>query len=131
MDTLGDADITRLKNVIDARDRELRDELGGTLGQAGDQRYLELAGTAHDPGDESVANELMDLENSQTQRSVGELRALELARSRLRSGEINVCIECGRAIGLPRLLANPTALRCIECQTIFEKTHAAGAPPRL
>jgi len=30
-----------------------------------------------------------------------------------------------------RLRANPAALRCIDCQRQYEKTHAVPAGPRL
>jgi RNA polymerase-binding transcription factor DksA len=30
---------------------------------------------------------------------------------------------CGRAIDLRRLEAAPEALRCIDCQTLYERTH--------
>ena len=131
MDSSDDAQSARIKEAIDARERQLRDEIRATVGESGDQRYIELAGTTHDQGDESVANELMDLENAQVQRHVAELRALDQARTRLKDGEINICIDCGREIGWQRLLANPTAVRCIECQTAVEKRYVAGTPPRL
>lgn len=35
------------------------------------------------------------------------------------------CDDCGKAIPLARMKANPSATRCIRCQTIFESeaTH--------
>jgi len=131
MDSLDDAQSAHIKEAIDGRERQLRDEIRATVGESGDQRYIELAGSTHDQGDESVANELMDLENAQVQRHVAELRALDRARTRLKDGEINICIDCGREIGFQRLLANPTAVRCIECQTAVEKRYPGGTPPRL
>ena len=60
-----------------------------------------------------------------------ELREIEAARSRLADGTYGECIECGQDIGFARLKATPSALRCIVCQTRFEKTHAPGGRPTL
>ena len=42
-----------------------------------------------------------------------------------------VIFNCGRDIDYNRLRANPAALRCIDCQRQYEKTHAVPAGPRL
>jgi DnaK suppressor protein len=52
-----------------------------------------------------------------------ELRGLEAARSRLADGSYGVCMDCGGDIGFERLRANHSAVRCIDCQTMHEKTH--------
>jgi len=44
-------------------------------------------------------------------------------RTRLADGSYGVCIECGGDIGFERLRANHSAVRCIDCQTMHEKTH--------
>ena len=131
MKTLTRSKLAGVAAAIDARDRELRDELHAELVQSGDQRYLDLAGSVHDLGDESAANGLIDLQNALIQRHVRELRALEAARMRLGAGAIDQCADCGREIGLKRLMANPIAERCIECQERLEKSHARGARPRV
>ena len=53
------------------------------------------------------------------------------ARLRLVEGSAGICTECDGAIGYPRLLANPVALRCVSCETRHEHTHAHAAMPRL
>ncbi len=129
MKTLTKSELAGMAAAIDARDRELRDELHAELVQSGDQRYLDLAGSVHDSADESAANELIDVENTLIQRHVRELRAIDAARTRLADGTVDECIDCGNEIGLKRLMANPVALRCIDCQNQFEKlrTHPTGA----
>ena len=39
------------------------------------------------------------------------------------------CMQCGGDIPFERLQAQPTALRCIACQSEYEKTHPPA--PRL
>jgi len=116
---------------LDKRDRQIRDDLRSLLMQSGNERCTDLVGAVHDPGDESVADMLSDLNNTLVARHVQELRELEAARKRLSDGTINECIDCGLEIGYKRLLAYPTAVRCIECQAQFEKTHQHAGTPSL
>jgi RNA polymerase-binding transcription factor DksA len=91
----------------------------------------ELFGAVPDPGDESVARLIADLDKADLGRDLAELRELEAARARLAAGSYGVCIDCGREIGFERLKANPAALRCIADQTRYELTHGASAGPSL
>jgi RNA polymerase-binding transcription factor DksA len=50
-----------------------------------------------------------------------EIRAIDEALARLADGSFGVCIECRRRIAQGRLLAVPTARRCIRCQSRFER----------
>lgn len=49
-----------------------------------------------------------------------DVRDILAARERLASGTYGICIDCGGAIGYQRLLAYPTAKRCITCQRRHE-----------
>ena len=131
MNTFTRTQLAGLKRAMDARDRQLRDDIRSALVQSGDQKYIDLAGQVHDLGDEAVANELIEMENALIERHVRELREIEMARERLAQSEINACIECGGEIGFKRLLANPVAVRCLDCQGRLEKTHGHQAMPRL
>ena len=117
--------------AIDALDRELRDELQDELAQSGNEKYADLAGPVHDRGDEAVAHELIDVENALIQWHVRELCGIEVARTRLAAGTIDECEDCGKEIGYKRLMANPVAVRCIECQGRFEKNRLPEAHPSM
>jgi uncharacterized protein (DUF983 family) len=41
------------------------------------------------------------------------------------------CNDCGEPIGYNRLMAYPTAKRCVQCQEVYEKTHAGNLHPKL
>ena len=95
------------------------------------EQYGALAGATHDSGDESVADLLADVGQAELNRDLAELRDLEVARMRLAGGSYGICTDCGVDIGYERLRANPAAVRCVACQTRFEKTHAGSGTPKL
>ena len=55
----------------------------------------------------------------------GRLRAIEEAEDRLASGCYGICAGCGSDIGVARLLAEPTAVRCVACQSQVEEGASA------
>lgn len=120
-----------LVRTLDIRDTQLRDDLRATLLQSGDQHYTELAGRVHDRGDEALADMLSDVNNTLVERHVQELQEIESARERLADGSINHCKACDGEIGYQRLMAYPMAVRCIDCQKQFDKTHWHENTPRL
>ena len=115
MKTFTTSQLAGVAAAIDARDRALRQELRDELGQSGNEKYLDLAGSVHDTGDEAAAAELIDMEHALIQRHLFELREIEVARGRLAAGTIDECEE--------RLMANPVAVRCIGCQGRFESNR--------
>ena len=113
-----------LRGAIEQRRSALLAELRKDVSRSREQQYGELAGPAPDPGDASVADLIADLDHAEVERDVGELRQLDAARSRIEEGSYGECSQCGRDIQFERLRANPSALRCIDCQTLYEKTYA-------
>ena len=71
------------------------------------------------------------MEHALIQRHLAELREVEVACARLAAGTIDECEDCGEEIGYKRLNANPVAVRCIDCQGRYEKTHAREAIPGI
>ena len=49
------------------------------------------------------------------------------ALARINEGSYGFCESCGQEIPAARLQAEPTALRCVHCQELYEKTHAGTA----
>ena len=64
-----------------------------------------------------------DDEFAMNEHETAELGALAEALERLDAGQYGECKDCGVEIPETRLNAYPAALRCISCQTTFEKTH--------
>ena len=118
------------KRVLERR-RALAAELRAGAERSRKEPYGALAGATHDSGEESVADLLADVGQAEVSRDLAELRDLEVARMRMDGGTYGTCTDCGSEIPLRRLHANPAALRCVACQTRFEKTHAGGGAPKL
>jgi RNA polymerase-binding transcription factor DksA len=122
---------SQLKKLIEQRSNELVKEIREDVARARSEQYGELAGPTPDAGDQSVADLIADLGQADVTRDLDELRALEAAKGRMADGTYGECVSCGREIDYQRLRANPAALRCIDCQRVFEKTHAVQPSPRL
>ena len=120
-----------LKSLISGRRNALIAELSEDVRKTRAERYGEVAGEVPDHGDESVASLIADLDQAELSLDVDELRGLEAARERIAKGDYGVCVDCGRDIGFERLRAAPSAIRCIACQTLHEKTFAGPGNPSL
>jgi RNA polymerase-binding protein DksA len=128
---LSDQQIRELRDSLERRFAEVREEVGQELLRSDDERYLDLAGRVRDSEDESVANLLIDLNFASIDRHIREIRSIEAALERIKDGSYGVCIDCDNPIGFERQQAYPTAQRCFRCQTLYEKTHYQEAHPRL
>ena len=115
--------LEQLRRAIERRRESLVDELGRDVVRARDEQFGQLAGSAPDIGEVSVATLLADLDQAELSRDVVELRELEAARQRLADGTYGICADCGASIGFERLQAEPAAVRCVECQQRHEKTY--------
>jgi RNA polymerase-binding transcription factor DksA len=121
----------KLHRLIDARREALLVELREDAARTREHPYAEHAGPAPDSGDESVASLFADLEQADVTRDLGEFRALEAARERIKDGAYGICVDCGSDIGFERLKAFPAAARCIQCQERHEKTYGGEPKPSL
>jgi DnaK suppressor protein len=120
-----------LHTAIEQRRKALLAELREDVERVQRDRHEDLAGAAPDAGDESVATLIADLDQADLGRDLSELRAIEAARTRLSDGSYGICADCGGDIGYERLKANPSALRCIACQTLHEKLYGAATGSSL
>lgn len=112
--------------AIEERRRALLEEIRDDFARSREDGAADAGEPAGDPGDESVADLIATLDHADLSRDVGELRAIEAARGRLKEGSYGECMQCGRDIDYARLRANPAAVRCIDCQRLHEKTF--GTP---
>lgn len=112
---------TRLRH----RYEEIWSDIRRELGKHDEQRYRDLVQGAGDPEDDATANLLVDLNLSEVDRDVEELRAVQGALGRLRRGEYGRCQNCGQQISPARLEALPHAALCIDCQTRAEQSRVS------
>ena len=131
MAKLTDDQLAQLKAALQQRYLELREEIRSELERSGNQHYADLAGSVADPGDASVADMLVDLNANLVDRQVNEIREVEATLKRLAELDFGDCVECGGEIGFERLMAYPTAQRCVRCQELREKTYSHENNPTL
>jgi len=115
--------LERLRTAMRQRQIELREDIRQTLLKSDSEHYLQIADSARDLEDESFADLIVDVGLAEIDRDLEELRAIEAALLRVADGSYGSCEVCERPIDSKRLEIAPHALRCIDCQTIFERTH--------
>lgn len=126
MPDLSAKEIKRLEQRLRARDAVLREHIRAALLETKRQDYAELAGLVHDRAEEAVADIVTGANFAAIDREVNELREIEDALERIRTGGYGVCEACGETIEPERLDAYPTARRCIECERRREIGRAGG-----
>ena len=131
MADLTEDQLAQIKAVLQRRYLELREEIRSELERSGNEHYADLAGPAPDPGDDSVADMLVDLDAAIVDRQVREIREIEETLKRLAELDFGDCVDCGGEIGFERLMAYPTARRCVRCQNLHEKTYSHESNPTL
>ena len=124
--------LSTLAKMLDQRHESLLEEVRDELDQSENQQYVEIIGrTPADSGDESVGDTLADLNLGIIDRHIREIRDIEAAKARMKDHSFGTCIGCEADIGFERLLAYPTAKRCIVCQQQHDKTYAHAGTPKL
>jgi RNA polymerase-binding transcription factor len=132
MSELTHEQLESLRRRLDDRQRSLLLETRDELQNTEQRQYAEVVDRAPvDEGDQSVSTELADLNMGMMNRHMREIRDIETAKARLQDAGYGTCAECGRDIGFERLLVQPTALRCVDCQEQWEKIHAHDGPPKI
>ena len=93
-----------LQHQLEARAAALREEIGEDV----------KADLDAEPG--AISLEL----------DVKELRAVEAALARLHEPDFGLCVDCDAEIPYARLSANPTAMRCVDCQARHERSEGSA-----
>ena len=123
--------LARLRAMIDERYEALSAEIHRDAARSRDEPYSLLAGEVTDAGDNATADVISDLDNAELSRDLQEFRALETAKERIDGGSYGSCLDCGGEIEFERLLAQPTALRCFDCERVHERTFAHTSRSKL
>ncbi|MGX2039814.1 TraR/DksA family transcriptional regulator [Methylocaldum sp. MU1018] len=128
---LTDEQIEAFRKRLQERLSEVRQGIREEVIRADRQHFTDVAGEVHDQEEASVASLAIDMELQTIDRHVQEIREIESALIRIGSREFGICVDCEQPIALARLEANPTAARCIACQSAYEKEKAlmAQSPP--
>ena len=127
MDLLTQRHLVELRDVLQARLRELRTEVG-----AANPAFRSDDGEreAHDFKDEAARRADDEVDAGQVQRDLDELRQVRAALFRIDAGVYGDCIDCGDTIAFERLRVQPAAERCATCQVLYETTARTARPSR-
>ena len=122
--TLSPDQLAELTRRLDDREAQVHRELRDA-DEAGDDSMAASGdvGDAADVGDDRFRAGMAHVDR---QRDREEAMAIDAARARMADGSYGECVDCGVAIPVERLMAQPTALRCVPCQTRYEKTHPSA-----
>lgn len=119
MSTLNTTQLQAFQDSLHQREQQLLQELANAQGER------EQAHDAEDLPREPDANQTREssdreVRHAEQLRDQHELQAVRAAIKRIADGTYGECVDCGKAIALERLKANPAAMRCIACQTQAE-----------
>lgn len=125
-------ELGRIIRELSDRQKAVLEAVRKEYDQRDSQQLIELMGREPgDSGDISLADAVADLNILRTDRQVQELRDIEAAFARIKSGTFGICNDCGAEIKSERLLAYPTAKRCMACQERHERLFAQEGRPKL
>lgn len=127
MTTLTSSEREHLAKMMNEREPVLREEIRVGLARMRVEGYEELLSGTSDAGDESLASLVTDLTNAEVARDAAELQDIRAAEGRLANGTYGICIDCDEPVPYARLLAYPTAKRCLACQEVHEAKRAHSA----
>jgi RNA polymerase-binding protein DksA len=128
---LSSTQIYQFKTLLEDQFNKLWEEIGSELNESDKERFMQIAGEVQDLEDRSFADLITDLNITLIDKHVQETRDINSALIRINKGTFGVCNDCGEPIGYNRLMAYPTAKRCVHCQEVYEKTHAENLHPKL
>ena len=131
MTSLNAEQSTTMRARLRERATQLRAEIQSTIERSADETHAKIAEQARDTEDDAFSNLIVDLNLAEIDRDAGELRRIDTALARINEGSYGQCEGCGQEIPQARLQAEPTALRCVQCQEQYEKTHGGNGTPRL
>lgn len=123
MATLTQEQIRHLSTLMDERFAREREEIRVIMKRTHDEREEDVPA---DWVDAALAETTLASDDAVVNQDVKDVRDILAARDRLSAGAYGTCIDCGDGIGYERLLAYPTAKRCIHCQRLYEQGKALG-----
>ncbi len=104
--------------------REFREIRSLFSGQDEERQEVTLGASVDEASDEALLARLATVDDPLIRQNLQDVRDIIGARQRIAAGNYGECIDCGADIAYERLLAYPTAKRCIDCQREHEKRKA-------
>lgn len=123
MATLTQQQIKHLSEMMDVRFAREIEEIRNVGERARGERD---EGVPADWTDAALVAATQAADDAVFNQDVQDVRDIKAARERLSEGTYGTCTHCGESIAYERLLAYPTAKRCIRCQRLHEQEMAAS-----
>lgn len=120
-----EAELGRLRSLLDERERVLRGEVDALRAEQADVQDRAPDGNVADAGERGEARTREAVRHVEQRRDTQELQEIAAARARMDEGRYGECVDCGCDIPLARLQVQPAAARCIPCQERFEQGASA------
>ncbi|MES2128924.1 MAG: TraR/DksA family transcriptional regulator [Pseudomonadota bacterium] len=121
MSQLSEHVIARLQGELAKQRLAVLAQIRAHLSAGDDPTQLALANHFSDAAGSACADVLNDTDIALLERELAHLYEIDSAIQRLNYGIGSMCTKCGSHIPVNRLLANPTACTCIDCQTRSER----------
>lgn len=121
MVTLTQEQIRHLSNLMDGRYERERKEILAVMQLA---RAQVEENVSADWVDAALAESILAADDAVINQDSEDVREINAARERLAAGTYGSCTDCGEEIAYERLLAYPSAKRCIHCQRLYEQQNA-------
>jgi|SRR3989338_774463 len=103
------------RGILDAWKRQLMQDVDATVGHLKEDAVFYA-----DPVDRASQEEGFNLELRTRDRERRLIKKIEQSLDLINAGEYGFCEDCGAEIGIRRLEARPTAVKCIDCKTFQE-----------
>lgn len=127
MPPLDDATLQRLRDKLDAREAELRNQVRTVREDlGGDVQSQEPRNSVEDSGERGEERIRESVRHAEMEADLDEAVEIAAARERMADGRYGLCEQCECEIPLARLEVQPAARRCAPCQERWEQTHPVG-----
>ncbi|PIZ04350.1 MAG: RNA polymerase-binding protein DksA [Gammaproteobacteria bacterium CG_4_10_14_0_8_um_filter_38_16] len=103
------------RKILDAWKQQLMQDVDTTVGHLKEEAVFYA-----DPVDRASQEEGFNLELRTRDRERRLIKKIEQSLDLLNTNEYGFCEDCGAEIGIRRLEARPTAVKCIDCKTFQE-----------
>jgi RNA polymerase-binding transcription factor DksA len=123
MATLTPQQIKHLSELMDIRFAREIEEIRAVRARTRDERDAWLPA---DWIDAALVDAPLAADDAVINQDIEDARDIKAARERLSAGTYGICTDCGESIAHERLLAYPTAKRCIHCPRVYEQGKAVG-----
>jgi len=118
---LSQREVRDLVHRLDQRQQALMANIAEERRRIDNEALSQLDAEVGDQVDQAFVMTSVEMERGLIDRYTEELEQIAAVRERLANGVFGQCLDCGEPIGAARLQAQPTAVRCTDCQWRHER----------